>query len=325
MDSMMPGVQRCSRTKMVLPLRVWVGEPADESSELQLAHTVDISPIGGRLGGLRTGLLPGQTITLQRGQTKASFRVIWNRHLGPGENQAGIEALQSESNLWGVDLPEFAPPHGSPERLLAGKNSSLPHPPSHRPGAAAPRRLGWPANFDSRGMQWGWGLGILLLSGLLALAVHQEFPGSVPRMVRWPLPGPPTAADLAALPPKPQLAALAQEVTTWHARPVPRIKVKEAPTEHMVYPESPDVSLSGTVDLDVVIATDGRVKQVRVLSGQRPLAAAAEQAARQWRYNPLQLKGEPAEGETNVVIAFRGADAVSLQFPSPHLGQASKN
>jgi len=325
MDSMAQGVQRCSRTKMVLPLRVWVGEPADESSGLQLAHTVDISPIGGRLGGLRTELLPGQTITLQRGQSKASFRVIWNRHLGPGENQAGIEALESENNIWGVELPESTPPGSSPERLLAEENSRRRDEPSHRPNSAAPPRLHLPAIFQSKRMQWGLCLGALLLSGLLAPAVYQEIAGGVRMTVRWPLPGPPTAADLAAIPPKPQLAALAQEVTTWHASPVPRIKVKEAPTEHMVYPVSPDMSLSGTVDLDVVIATDGRIKQVRVLRGERPLAEAAEQAARQWRYNPLQVKGEPAEGETSVVIAFRGADAVSLEFPSPDGSQARKN
>jgi TonB family protein len=325
MDSMAQGVQRCSRTKMVLPLRVWVGDPADESGGLQLAHTVDISPIGGRLGGLRTELLPGQTITLQRGQSKASFRVIWNRHLGPGENQAGIEALESESNIWGVDLPHFAARGSSPERVLAKENSRLRDEPSRRPNSAASLMMHLPAIFGSKRMQWGLCLGSLLLSGLLALAVYQEIAGSVRMMVRWPLPGPPTAADLAVMAPKPQSTALAQEVTTWHARPVPRINVKEAPTERMVYPVSPDMSLSGTVDLDVVIATDGRVKQVRVLSGQRPLARAAEQAARQWRYNPLQLKGEPAEGETNVVIAFRGADAVSLEFPSPDGGQARKN
>jgi TonB family protein len=325
MDSMAQGVQRCSRTKMVLPLRVWVGEPADESAGLQLAHTVDISPIGGRLGGLRTELLPGQTITLQRGQSKASFRVIWNRHLGPGENQAGIEALESESNIWGVDLPAFAARGGSPERLLMGGNSAFRDDPSRRPNPAAPVIMHLPAIFRSKRMQWGVCLGCLLLSGLLALAVYQDMAGSVRMKVRWPLPGPPAAAALAAMAPKPQSTALAHEVTTWHARPVPRISVKEAPTERMVYPVSPDVNLSGTVDLDVVIATDGRVKQVRVLSGEPPLALAAEQAARQWRYNPLQLKGEPAEGETTVVIAFRGADAVSLEFPSPDGGQARKN
>ena len=325
MDSMAQGVQRYSRTKMVLPLRMWVGKPADESSGLQLAHTVDISPIGGRLGGLRTELLPGQTITLQRGQTKASFRVIWNRHLGPGENQAGIEALESENNIWGVDLPQLGPRLSPPERLLAEDNSRLRNEPSHRPNSAAPPTLHLPAIFDSKRMQWGLCLGSLLLSGLLALAVYQDIAGSVRMMVRWPLPGPPTAADLAAMAPKPKSAAFAQEVTTWHASPVPRIKVEEAPTKRMVYPVSPDMSLSGTVDLDVVIATDGRIKQVRVLSGERPLAEAAEQAARQWRYNPLQVKGEPVEGETSVVIAFRGADAVSLEFPDPAGSQARKN
>jgi TonB family protein len=309
---------------MVLPLRVWVGEPADESAGLQLAHTVDISPIGGRLGGLRTELLPGQTITLQRGQSKASFRVIWNRHLGPGENQAGIEALESESNIWGVDLPASAARGGSPERLLTGENSAF-RDQRPRPPNAAPPMMHLPAIFGSKRMQWGVCLGSLLLSGLLALAVYQDIAGSVRMMVRWPVPGPPTAADLAAMAPKPPSAALAHEVTTWHARPVPRIRVKGAPTERMVYPVSPDVSLSGRVDLDVVIAIDGRVKQVRVLSGEPPLAQAAEQAARQWRYNPLQQKGEPAEGETSVVIAFRGGDAVSLEFPSPDSGQAGKN
>jgi TonB family protein len=322
---MAQGVQRYSRTKMVLPLRMWVGEPADESAGLQLAHTVDISPIGGRLGGLRTELLPGQTITLQRGQSKASFRVVWNRHLGPGENQAGIEALESESNIWGVDLPGPAARGGSPVRLLTGENSGFRDEPSRRPNSAAPPIMHLPAIFGSKRMQWGVCLGCLLLSGLLALAVYQDIAGSVRMMVRWPLPGPPTAAELAAMAPKPQSTALAHEITTWHASPVPRINVEGAPTERMVYPVSPDVSLSGRVDLDVVIATDGRVKQVRVLSGERPLAQAAEQAARQWRYSPLQLKGEPAEGEANVVIAFRGADAVSLQFPSPDGAPARKN
>ena len=272
MDSMAQGVQRCSRTKMVLPLRVWVGEPADESSVLQLAHTVDISPIGGRLGGLRTELLPGQTITLQRGQSKASFRVIWNRHLGPGENQAGIEALESESNIWGVDLPGPAA-RDAVRRCawLTGENlSGSRDEPSRRPNSAAAPDNALARNFRKQANAMGrvlWGR--LLLSGLLALAVYQDIAGSVRMMVRWPLPGPPTAAELAAMAPKPQSTALAHEVTTWHASPVPRINVEGAPTERMVYPVSPDVSLSGRVDLDVVIATDGRVKQVRVLSGER--------------------------------------------------------
>jgi len=54
---------------------------------------------------LRTEPSPGQTIALQRGRQKASFRVIWSKHLATNENQAGIEALNHEGNIWGVELP----------------------------------------------------------------------------------------------------------------------------------------------------------------------------------------------------------------------------
>jgi len=67
------GIQRYPRTKMVLPLRVWLDEPTREILPPQWAHTIDISQIGCRLGGLRTELCPGQTIALQRGQQKFLF------------------------------------------------------------------------------------------------------------------------------------------------------------------------------------------------------------------------------------------------------------
>ena len=65
-----------------------------------------------------------------------------------------------------------------------------------------------------------------------------------------------------------------------------------------------------------MIATNGLVKQIHVLSGRQVLAQAAEQAVRFWHYRPFQSDGPPAERETSVVVSFRGTDAVSLQFPS---------
>ena len=73
------GVQRYKRTKMVLPLRFWADDENGPNAGPQLAHTVDISPIGGRLGGLRNPLRPGQTIMLERGQNKFQFRVVWSK------------------------------------------------------------------------------------------------------------------------------------------------------------------------------------------------------------------------------------------------------
>jgi hypothetical protein len=103
------GVQRYQRTKMVLPCRVWLDEQENtETSPLQLAHTLDISPIGGRLGGLRTPVEVGQTLTLQRGQKRTQVRVIWTKQLALTEIQAGFETLEFGKKIWDVDLPQDA-------------------------------------------------------------------------------------------------------------------------------------------------------------------------------------------------------------------------
>jgi hypothetical protein len=88
------------RIKMVLPVKILI------DNVTHLAHTLDITSIGGCLGALRTQLKPGAIISLQRGSTKADFRVRWSRQLGPNELQAGIESLQPHKNFWGVGLPD---------------------------------------------------------------------------------------------------------------------------------------------------------------------------------------------------------------------------
>jgi len=316
------GTQRYERTKMVLPLRVWTDEHAGDASALQLAHTIDISPIGGRLGGLRVQLSPGQTITLQRGQHKANFRVIWSKHLATYENQAGIEALEGGRNLWGLDLPQS--PKLEPGEVPSSAASAardIAFTPAPRPLAAVPRHAArsprlsrsWiPAVIPRRAL-WGVSLGLFLLSGLLSLSLYREiFNDSSRAAFKIPAPTPPTAEELARLTPKPR----ALPVATASATLLPRMQVAEAPTGRIVYPVAPDDSLGGKVRLQIVIATNGLVKQIHVLSGRQVLAQAAEQAVRFWHYRPFQSDGPPAERETSVVVSFRGTDAVSLQFPS---------
>jgi hypothetical protein len=120
------GTQRYSRTKIVLPLRVWLGERPGDTLPSQWAHTIDISQIGCRLGGLRTELSPGQTIALQRGQHKAVFRVIWSKHLATNENQAGIQAIDYGRKIWagGLPLPPIA--ENSPEPSCASEECGGP-------------------------------------------------------------------------------------------------------------------------------------------------------------------------------------------------------
>src|SRR6266566_1787710 len=83
---------------MVLPVKVSVDKVT------HLAHTVDITPRGARLGALRKQLQPGMIISLQRGSSKAEFRVQWIRQLGQNELQAGVESLEPHNNFWGVDM-----------------------------------------------------------------------------------------------------------------------------------------------------------------------------------------------------------------------------
>jgi hypothetical protein len=95
-----------------------------------------------------------------------------------------------------------------------------------------------------------------------------------------------------------------------------RLQVAEAPQGHVIIPAAPDANLTGKVGMNVVIATDGRVKEIQVLGGNRILAVAAVEAVRFWRYTHHELNGEAVEAETGVTISFHGQDAVSISFPS---------
>src|SRR5260370_39414512 len=92
--------RKSTRRKMVLPVKVSIDQVT------HLAHTVDITHDGARLGGLRTQLQPGMIVYLQRGSQKAKFRIAWIRQLAPTELQAGVECLETQNNFWGVDLSD---------------------------------------------------------------------------------------------------------------------------------------------------------------------------------------------------------------------------
>jgi hypothetical protein len=159
------GTQRYSRTKVVLPLRVWLDERAGQTLSTQWVHTIDISQIGCRLGGLRTKLSPGETIALQRGQHKVPFRVIWSKHLAANENQAGIEALDYGRNIWAVELPSYPIAEDSIGPSCATEDSSATAcaqntTPGFVPVAAHPR------------MRWDLTFGLLLLNPALALSLY---------------------------------------------------------------------------------------------------------------------------------------------------------
>ena len=95
--------RKAQRRKIVLPVKVLIDQVT------HLAHTVDITDSGARLGAIRTQLKPGMIISLQRGSQKAKFQIAWIRQLAPNELQAGIESLQPQNSFWGVDLSARGP------------------------------------------------------------------------------------------------------------------------------------------------------------------------------------------------------------------------
>jgi TonB family protein len=91
--------------------------------------------------------------------------------------------------------------------------------------------------------------------------------------------------------------------------PVPRSEgVMAAGLIYQVQPRYPDLArtihLRGTVYLRAIIATDGTVRQLEVISGNPILASPALQAVRQWRYQPTRLNGEAVEVETLITVNF---------------------
>ncbi|MGA9526508.1 MAG: energy transducer TonB [Terriglobales bacterium] len=334
-------VQRYSRTKMVLPLRVWLDDRATESSPALWAHTIDTSESGCRIGGLRTELAPGQIITLQRGKHKAAFRVIWSKQLEPHENQAGVEALENGIPIWlanSVATSAAAEPVNPSSRLhptsatasSAGSALKTTHAtaqPRLQPKHSHPqsKTLQKSALAPNELLYFGLvaALAIFSLGIGLYLSLH-VFSGSNLAEFKAPVPAPPTAEDLARLTPKPHLmpVSLSKPLDLSPAR----VEVAEAPTGHIVYPVAPDDLTTGKVHLQIVVAANGLVKQIHVLSGKQPLAEAAAQAIRMWHYASLAGTGPFRERETTVTVSFVGPDAVSLQFPrAQSLAQSSRD
>jgi periplasmic protein TonB len=84
--------------------------------------------------------------------------------------------------------------------------------------------------------------------------------------------------------------------------------VMEAALIYKVQPLYPAIAramhLTGTVGLRAVIATDGSVRQVEVISGNALLVQPAVAAVREWRYKPTRLNGQPVEVETFITVNF---------------------
>ena len=77
---------------------------------------------------------------------------------------------------------------------------------------------------------------------------------------------------------------------------------------HRVEPVYPtlarQIGRSGRVELRAVIATDGTIQSLQVISGDPFFYQSALDAVRQWRYRPTVLNGEPVEIDTFISVIY---------------------
>jgi periplasmic protein TonB len=95
-------------------------------------------------------------------------------------------------------------------------------------------------------------------------------------------------------------------------KPPQRIRVggnvQQANLVRQVKPPYPPLArqarIQGAVILEAIISRQGRVDQLRVISGHPLLVQAALDAVRQWQYRPTLLNGEPVEVVTTITVNF---------------------
>jgi protein TonB len=72
-----------------------------------------------------------------------------------------------------------------------------------------------------------------------------------------------------------------------------------------VYPPlARQARIQGTVRLQAIIAKDGTIQSLDVVSGHPLLIQSAQDAVRQWRYQPTLLNGQPVEVSTTIDVIF---------------------
>lgn len=72
-----------------------------------------------------------------------------------------------------------------------------------------------------------------------------------------------------------------------------------------LYPPAAKMArVQGTVRLRAVVDRQGRITELKVVSGHALLVPAAVEAVKKWRYRPTYLNGEAVEVAAEIVVNF---------------------
>jgi hypothetical protein len=96
------------RVQLAIPLRV-VTMDGQKRPQLDMACTLDVSLRGARLYGVRPTRQVGEVVTVERGRSKFSCRVIWiGAPNTPQQGQIGVQAVEATKTFWEKDVREVA-------------------------------------------------------------------------------------------------------------------------------------------------------------------------------------------------------------------------
>ncbi len=117
------------------------------------------------------------------------------------------------------------------------------------------------------------------------------------------IPGAPIAIGPESGPVKPQPEVKAQEnkrISMAHIQPAMLVHRVEP-----VFPALPrQLHHEGRVELRAIIATDGTIQSLEVVSGDPLFYASALAAVREWRYRPTILDGQAVEIDTYITVIY---------------------
>lgn len=129
-------------------------------------------------------------------------------------------------------------------------------------------------------------------------------------------PAAPLTAPSLELTGSPSTAGIANVMATESPLPKPApgtIRISQGVSQGLLLkkaaPAYPSMALQlhreGVVELLATVSKEGRITNVRILSGDSMLAKSAVDAVRQWQYRPYLLNGQPYEVETQISVSFK--------------------
>lgn len=139
-----------------------------------------------------------------------------------------------------------------------------------------------------------------------AVGVVGGVPGGVPGGTPGGVIGGIIGAAPVAAPPPPPKVEVQKPVTPQRIRVGGNVQAAKIISQpRPVYPPlAKQARIQGTVRFTAIIGRDGTIQNLQLISGHPLLVPAAQEAVKQWRYQPTLLNGEPVEVITQIDVNF---------------------